>query len=107
MDKNRIGINQLALLYLLSIAGGKFLTLPSILAKDVGHDSWLVLLFSFLWDAICLVFLLFAVRLNQEKQLDISAILDRNRNQSGQQNRYGDIFRDIYYPRKHTAFQLL
>lgn len=77
MDKNRIGINQLALLYLLSIAGGKFLTLPSILAKDVGHDSWLVLLFSFLWDAICLVFLLFAVRLNQEKQLDISAILDR------------------------------
>lgn len=36
MDKNRIGINQLALLYLLSIAGGKFLTLPSILAKDVG-----------------------------------------------------------------------
>ncbi len=65
MDKNRVGINQIALLYLLSIAGGKFLTLPSILAKDVGHDSWLVLVFGFLWDAICLCFfVIFIIRAN-------------------------------------------
>lgn len=47
MEKNQVGINQLALMYLLSIAGGKFLNLPSILAKDVGHDSWLTLLLGF------------------------------------------------------------
>lgn len=77
MDKNRVGINQLALLYLLSIEGGKFLTLPSILAKDVGHDSWLVVAFGFLWDAICLCFLLWAIRLNQKSKFDLAAILNK------------------------------
>lgn len=77
MDKNRVGINQIALLYLLSIAGGKFLTLPSILAKDVGHDSWLVLVFGFLWDAICLCFLLWAIKLNQSGKMDLAAILNK------------------------------
>jgi len=61
MDRNRVSMDQLALLYLLMIAGGKFLSFPSILAQDVGHDSWLVLCFSFLWDAICLGFLLWAI----------------------------------------------
>lgn len=77
MDKNRVGINQIALLYLLSIEGGKFLTLPSILAKDVGHDSWLVLAFGFLWDAVCLCFLLWAIKLNQSSSFNLAAILDK------------------------------
>lgn len=76
MDKDRISINQFALMYLLLIAGGKFLKLPSMLAADVGHDSWLTLCFSFLWDAICLTFLLWAIRINKDSQLDISAILN-------------------------------
>ncbi len=77
MEKNKVGINQLALMYLLAIAGGKFLNLPSILAKDVGHDSWLTLLFGFVFDAVCLTFLLWAIKLNQKKQLDLSTILDK------------------------------
>ena len=78
MDKNRVKLGQLALLYLLLITGGKFLSLPSILAGDVGHDSWLAMSFSFLWDGICLCFLLWAIKLNSKANLDISAILDKS-----------------------------
>lgn len=78
MDKNRVSVDQLALLYLLLIAGGKFLSLPSILAGDVGHDSWLAMCFSFLWDGICLGFLLWAIKLNGKANMDVSAILDKS-----------------------------
>lgn len=76
MEKDRLSINQFALMYLLLIAGGKFLKLPSMLAADVGHDSWLTLVFSFLWDGICLVFLLWALKINKDSQLDLSKILN-------------------------------
>lgn len=78
MDRNRVSIDQLSLLYLLMIAGGKFLAFPSILAKEVGHDSWLVLCFSFLWDAICLTFLLWAIKINQAYKLDMGEILNKS-----------------------------
>ena len=78
MDKNRVSIDQLALLYLLLVMGGKFLTLPSLLAGDVGHDSWLSVAFSFVWDGVCLCFLLWAIRINDGCKMDISAILDRS-----------------------------
>ncbi|MCH5152715.1 MAG: GerAB/ArcD/ProY family transporter [Clostridiales bacterium] len=78
MDKNRVKLDQLALLYLLLITGGKFLSLPSLLAGDVGHDSWLAMIFSFLWDGICLCFLLWAIKLNSKANMDISAILDKS-----------------------------
>ena len=78
MDKNRVSIDQLALLYLLLITGGKFLSLPSILAGDVGHDSWLSMCFSFVWDGICLGFLLWAIKLNRSTNMDISTILNRS-----------------------------
>ena len=78
MDKNRVKLDQLALLYLLLITGGKFLSLPSLLAADVGHDSWLSMIFSFLWDGICLCFLLWAIKLNSKANMDISAILDKS-----------------------------
>ena len=78
MDKNRVSIDQIALLYLLLIMGGKFLTLPSLLAGDVGHDSWVSVAFSFVWDAVCLCFLLWAIRINDKAHLDISAILDKS-----------------------------
>lgn len=76
MTKDKISVSQLALLYLLLIAGGKFLKLPSILANDVGHDSWLTITFSFLLDAVCLVFLLWAIKINKDSELDISKVLD-------------------------------
>ena len=78
MDKNRVKLDQLALLYLLLITGGKFLSLPSILASDVGHDSWLSMIFSFVFDGICLCFLLWAIKLNSKANMDISAILDKS-----------------------------
>ena len=78
MDKNRVNMDQLSLLYLLLITGGKFLSLPSLLAGDVGHDSWLAMVFSFLWDGICLCFLLWAIKLNSKANMDISAILDKS-----------------------------
>lgn len=78
MYKNRVSVDQLALLYLLVIAGGKFLSLPSLLAGDVGHDSWLAMCFSFLWDGIALGFLLWAVKLNSKANLDMSEILNKS-----------------------------
>ena len=78
MYKNRVKIDQLALIYLLIIAGGKFMSLPSLLAGDLGHDSWVSMCFSFLWDGICLCFLLWAIKLNNKAKLDISAILNKS-----------------------------
>ena len=78
MDKNRVSVDQIALLFLLIITGGKFLSLPSLLAGDLGHDSWVAMCFSFLWDGICLCFLLWAIKLNAKANMDISAILDKS-----------------------------
>lgn len=75
MDKDRVSIEQSALLLMLVIAGGKFLSLPSILASEVGHDSWLVMCFSFLWDFICLCFLLWAIKLNKNTKLSVDRVL--------------------------------
>ena len=76
--KNRVKVDQLALIYLLIITGGKFTSLPSLLAGDLGHDSWVSMCFSFLWDGVCLCFLLWAIKLNSKANLDISAILNRS-----------------------------
>ena len=77
MNKNKVNITQISLLLLLVITGGKFLALPSILAKDVGHDSWLVVLINFLLDAVCLCFLLWSVKLNKQK-LSLDKVLDKS-----------------------------
>lgn len=75
MDKDRVSINQLAVLLLLIITGGKFLALPAIIAGDVGHDSWLVFVASFAWDFVALCFVLWAVKLNIHKRLSLDDIL--------------------------------
>lgn len=75
MDKNKVKISQLALLLMLVLTGGKFLSLPSVLAEDVGHDSWLVVCFNFLLDAVCLCFLLWAIKINKNA-LGLDVILD-------------------------------
>lgn len=76
MDNDRVSMGQLALLLMLVIAGGKFLALPSMLARDVGHDSWIVLCVVFGVDAVCLVCLLFAVKLNGRACLSVNTVLD-------------------------------
>ncbi len=78
MDKNRVSVDQLSLMYLLLLMGGKFLSLPSILASDVGHDSWLAMAFSFMWDGVCLCMLLWAIKINRNAKMDIGAILDKS-----------------------------
>ncbi len=76
MNKNKVNVTQLSLLLLLAITGGKFMSLPSVLAKDVGHDSWLVLCINFFFDAICLCFVLWAVKLNKQS-LSFDVILNK------------------------------
>lgn len=76
MVKNKVNVTQISLLLLLVITGGKFLSLPSILAKDVGHDSWLVIAVAFFWDLIGLCFLLWSIKLNKSK-LSLNDILDK------------------------------
>jgi len=76
MDKNKVNVTQISLLLLLVITGGKFLSLPSILADDVGHDSWLVMVIAFTWDLVCLCFLLWGIKLNKNK-LGIDTVLNK------------------------------
>jgi len=75
--KDKVNVKQLALLLLLVLSGGKFLSLPSILAKQIGHDSWLSVAFSFALDAVGLAFLLWAIKLNENKS-DFSTILNKS-----------------------------
>lgn len=75
MNRDKVTVGQFALLLLLVTSGSKFLSLPSILAGEVGHDSWLVLCVAFLWDGICLAFLGWAIKLNQSQHLSLDNIL--------------------------------
>lgn len=75
--KDKVNVKQLALLLLLVLSGGKFLSLPSMLANQIGHDSWLAVAFSFAFDAVGLAFLLWAIKLNKNN-LGISEILNKS-----------------------------
>ncbi len=74
--KNKVSVTQIALLIMMVISGGKFLSLPSLLAEEVGHDGWLVLCINFLLDAACLCALLWAVKLNKNR-LGLEEILNK------------------------------
>lgn len=75
MNKDKVTVGQFSLLFLLVISGSKFLSLPSLLAEEVGHDSWLVICVAFLWDGICLAFLGWALKLNKHSKLSLDKIL--------------------------------
>ena len=75
--KNKVNVAQISILLLLVITGGKFLSLPSLLYRDVGHDSWLVVTVAFVWDIVGLCFLLWAIRLNKQ-YLSFNDILDKS-----------------------------
>ena len=76
MDKDRVTIGQLSLMLMLVIAGSKFLSLPGLLAQETGHDSWLVLCVGFAADAVCLCFLLWAIKLNSSARLSFDSVLN-------------------------------
>lgn len=57
---------QLGLLLLLIIPGDKLLALPSMLAKGAGRDSWLVMLILLLLDLVCMMFVIWAIKLNKD-----------------------------------------
>lgn len=61
---NKVKISQLSLLLLTIVPGGKYLSLPSILAQQVGRDSWIVVGVLLLFDVVCLSFLLWAINNN-------------------------------------------
>ncbi len=77
LDKNKVYISQIGILLLLIISGSKILIFPALLAKEVGHDSWLVMVFSFLYDFVCLVFVLWAIKLNKQN-MAFTDVLNKN-----------------------------
>lgn len=76
LDKNKVYISQLGILLLLIMSGTKILIFPALLAKEVGHDSWLTMIFSFLYDFVCLTLVLWAVKINK-KRLGFVDILNK------------------------------
>lgn len=72
---DKVTVSQISLLYLLVVAGGKFLKLSSLLAKDVGHDSWIVFAIAFACDGVCIAFLCWAIKLNAQSKLAFNNVL--------------------------------
>lgn len=62
---NDIKAKQISILLLLVVPGGKFLSLPSMLAKEAGRDAWLAVLLLFLVDFLCLAFVLWGINRNK------------------------------------------
>ena len=77
MNKNQIDSTQLATLVFTVLSGEKLLQVPSLLAKDVGHDSWIVVLCLFVADAICMCLCLWAVKINLKHRLTFGTILQK------------------------------
>lgn len=64
--KNKTKIGQIAVLLLLIVPGGKYLSLPAILSEMVGRDAWLTVLTMLAIDAVGLTLVLYAQKLNQD-----------------------------------------
>lgn len=63
---NKVKTEQVALLLALTIPGGKFLTLPALMAKGAGRDYWISMIILFVFDLICLAFVLWALNINKQ-----------------------------------------
>lgn len=74
--KDDIKQGQLLMLMTVVISGGKFLSLPGIMAGHAGHDSWISMAILFAVDLICTMVMLFA--LGVSKGLDINEIFTRS-----------------------------
>lgn len=65
--RNNVKMSQLALLLLVLLPGGKYISLPVILATQVGRDSWIVVAVLLLFDLVALSMLLWGIRHNVNK----------------------------------------
>ena len=54
---NQVKPNQIALILMLIVSGGKYMSLPQTLSQQVGRDAWLVTLILLLADFFCLAML--------------------------------------------------
>lgn len=59
---NCVKQTQLCLLIVIVMSGGKYLSLPGILASFAGRDSWISMSLLFAVDFLCLVAILFAMK---------------------------------------------
>ncbi|MBR2371819.1 MAG: hypothetical protein IKA90_03000, partial [Clostridia bacterium] len=62
---NSIKQTQIILLVIIVVSGGKFLSLPGLMAKLAGIDSWVSMAIMFAVDLLGLAFILWAVHLNK------------------------------------------
>jgi len=76
-QNNNVRMSQVALLIVITLAGSKFINIPTVIAKETGRDGWITLIFLFVLDIIQLVALLFANKLNKNR-LFIDEILTVN-----------------------------
>jgi len=67
---NSIKQTQIILLVIIVVSGGKFLSLPGLMAKLAGRDSWVSMAIMFAVDLVSLAFILWAVYLNKGKSFD-------------------------------------
>jgi len=64
---NQVKVNQIALILMLIVSGGKYMSLPQTLSQQVGRDAWLVTAILLAADLLCLAMLVWAVKLNKSK----------------------------------------
>ena len=64
---NKIKVNQIGLILMLIVSGGKYMSLPQKLSQQVGRDAWLVTLILLLIDLLCLAMLVWAIKLNRNR----------------------------------------
>ena len=65
--KNQVKVSQIALILMLIVSGGKYMSLPQTLSQQVGRDAWIVTLILLVADLLCLTMLVWAIRLNKGK----------------------------------------
>ncbi len=75
--RNNVKMSQLALLLLILLPGGKYISLPVILATQVGRDSWIVVAMLLLFDLVALSVLMWGIRHNVNKY-NFVQVLDKS-----------------------------
>jgi spore germination protein KB len=75
--KNQVKVSQVALILLVIIPGGKYLSLPAVMSQHAGRDSWFAIALLLLIDFLCFMAVLWAVKLNKNN-LSLLTILDKS-----------------------------
>ena len=92
---NKIKTEQVAMMLMLIVPVGKYLSLPSVLAKGAGRDYWISIILVFVVDFICFLAFMWALKLNTER-LSIKDIFDRTIGQAAGKILFAIMFIYIY-----------